>query len=284
MNHTFAICAYKESPYLERSIQSVVNQRVPSKVILCTSTPNEYIKKLAEQYHLSMYVREGESDIQDDWNFAYQMADTEYVTIAHQDDIYQKEYTKELLAAFRKYPDTILAMTDYRIINQKDQVRGDISLLIKQILKFPLRIPLLANKRWVKLGVQSLGNAICCPSVCYHKTLIQEQRKLEAAEGKDYVNKNAAQEKETEAPLFQSDMKYALDWDGFYALAHLKGRFTYVTKELFYYRMHDGTTTQACLKNNQKSEEEIQMFRKFWPEWVVKIIMKAYKLSYRSYE
>lgn len=285
MMHTFAICAYQESPYLERAIQSVLNQAVSTKVILCTSTPNEYIEKLAEKYHIPVYVREGKSDIQDDWNFAYQMADTEYVTIAHQDDIYRENYTKELLDAFQKYPDTILAMTDYKIINQEDAVRGDVSLLIKQILKLPLRIPFLANKRWVKLRVQSLGNAICCPSVCYHKSLIQKQRTEEVFAKTDSAHREAyKKEKGADAPLFQSNMKYALDWDGFYALAHLKGRFTYVAKELFYYRMHDGTTTQKCLKNNQKSEEEIQMFRKFWPKWVVRMIMKAYKLSYRSYE
>ena len=39
--HTFAVCAYKESPYLEECIQSVQNQTVQSKVIMTTSTPNE---------------------------------------------------------------------------------------------------------------------------------------------------------------------------------------------------------------------------------------------------
>ncbi len=27
-NHTFVICAYKESPYLEECIQSLMNQRI----------------------------------------------------------------------------------------------------------------------------------------------------------------------------------------------------------------------------------------------------------------
>ena len=43
ISHTFAVCAYGESPYLEKSIQSVVNQSLKSSVIVCTSTPNTYI-------------------------------------------------------------------------------------------------------------------------------------------------------------------------------------------------------------------------------------------------
>lgn len=270
MDHTFSICAYKESPYLERCIKSVVKQTEPTNVIICTSTPNKHIDNLAKKYNIPVYVREGKSDIRDDWNFAYEVAETEYVTITHQDDIYHKNYAKEMSKYVEKYPDTIIAMTDYKIINEDNKARGDIALIIKMILKLPLRIPVLADRRSVKLAVQSLGNAICCPSVCYHKELIQWQREVELAGG--YV------------PLFQSEMKYALDWETFYDLAKLVGRFTYIPKMLFYYRMHEGTTTKKCLKDNRKTEEEIMMFKKFWPEWLVKLVMRVYKLSYKSYE
>ena len=50
--HTFVVCAYKESQYLEECIQSVLNQNVKSKVIISTGTPNSYIKEIAEKYKL----------------------------------------------------------------------------------------------------------------------------------------------------------------------------------------------------------------------------------------
>ena len=34
--HTFTVCAYKESPYLEECVQSLINQTVKSKIIICT--------------------------------------------------------------------------------------------------------------------------------------------------------------------------------------------------------------------------------------------------------
>ena len=43
-NHTFAICAYKESPFLEECIQSLLGQTIPSTIIIVTSTDNAYIK------------------------------------------------------------------------------------------------------------------------------------------------------------------------------------------------------------------------------------------------
>ena len=188
IEHTFAVCAYGESPYLEKSIRSVVKQSVKSRVIVCTSTPNSYIENLTKKYHLPYYVRQGESSLQDDWNYAYDKAGTEYVTLTHQDDIYHKDYLKYMTVYLERYSDTLIAMTDYRIINQDQQVRWDVSLMVKQMLKLPLRIPFLADKRWVKLGIQAFGNGICCPSVCYHRTLLGNS-------------------------IFQSGYHYALDWE-----------------------------------------------------------------------
>lgn len=47
-NHTFAICAYKESPFLEECIQSLLGQTIPSTIIIVTSTDNAYIQNMAE--------------------------------------------------------------------------------------------------------------------------------------------------------------------------------------------------------------------------------------------
>ena len=74
--HTFSICAYGESAYLEQCIKSILRQSVKSNVIICTSTPNAYIRKLSDKYNIKLYVREGNPDIKDDWNFAYNAAGT----------------------------------------------------------------------------------------------------------------------------------------------------------------------------------------------------------------
>ena len=47
-DHTFIICAYGESPYLEECIRSLFAQKVRSEICIATSTPNRHIQSLAE--------------------------------------------------------------------------------------------------------------------------------------------------------------------------------------------------------------------------------------------
>lgn len=58
-NHTFAICAYGESPFLEECIQSCIGQTERTNILLATSTPNAYIKNLGGKYGIPVYVNRG---------------------------------------------------------------------------------------------------------------------------------------------------------------------------------------------------------------------------------
>ena len=86
-DHTFVICAYKESKYLKNCIRSLENQTMKSRILIATSTDNAYIREIAKQYRIPLFVNDAPSGIATDWNFAYRLADTKLVTIAHQDDI-----------------------------------------------------------------------------------------------------------------------------------------------------------------------------------------------------
>ena len=74
-DHTFVICAYKDSPYLEACIRSLKDQKSESVIKLATSTPSDNIEKLCLQYNIEYCVRYGKSGIADDWNYAYSVAD-----------------------------------------------------------------------------------------------------------------------------------------------------------------------------------------------------------------
>lgn len=97
-NHTFVICAYKESPYLEECIRSLKNQSVRTNLRMATSTDNGHIRALAEKYGIPLDINPGPGGITQDWNFAYSRAGTPLITLAHQDDVYCKDYAKEILA------------------------------------------------------------------------------------------------------------------------------------------------------------------------------------------
>ena len=111
-NHTFVICAYKESEYLEECIQSLLEQTVKSNIIMETSTPNDYIKNMAKKYNLPLYINEGEKGIAQDWNYGVSQTKTDYATVAHQDDIYEKNYLEEIVKYLEKKKDFVIAFTD----------------------------------------------------------------------------------------------------------------------------------------------------------------------------
>ena len=69
---------------------------------MATSTPNEWIQGLAEKYEIPLYINTGEGGIAQDWNFAYRQAKTDYITIAHQDDIYEPNYLKMIFGELKK--------------------------------------------------------------------------------------------------------------------------------------------------------------------------------------
>ena len=53
-DHTFAICAYKDSPYLDACIHSLKRQSVKSKIILCTSTPSPFLEAMSRIHDIPL--------------------------------------------------------------------------------------------------------------------------------------------------------------------------------------------------------------------------------------
>lgn len=262
--HTFAVCAYKDSPYLEACIRSLTEQSDPSEIICCTSTPSSYIKEITEKYQVPLYVREGRSNIREDWLFAYGKARGRLVTIAHQDDIYRREYAEELKKAYRRYPDLLVFASDYLTLKMKQGKKEKLEMvnpvwLVKKLLRLPLRLRCFSAQVWCKRSVLLFGNSICCPSCTYHKARIG-------------------------ADVFGSAYDFALDWDNLYELAGKKGRFVCSEKPLIAYRVHEGATTKACIEDNRRMKDELAMFRKMWPEPIVKLLMHFYKKAYQAYE
>ena len=253
--HTFAICAYKESRYLEECIKSILAQSVSTNCLIATSTPNKHIRSLAKKYKIPYNVRKGESDIQEDWNFAYDQAETELVTIAHQDDLYEPDYAKCILSSYDKR--VLMYNTDY--VPYKDGVDTlDSNSRIKRVLKTFTKHKTFARFRVFKVMSLAFGNSINCPSVTYNKKLLGDT-------------------------VFTSDLKFGLDWDTFLKIARKKGISLYVPRKLVKYRIHDEATTKKFIVDNMRQEEDLIMFCKIWPKPIAKMIMKFYVKSYDIY-
>ncbi len=260
-SHTFVVCAYRESPYLEACIQSLLRQSVRSRIRIATSTPNEHIAGLAKKYRLPLCVREpGEQKgIAEDWNFALSCADTPFVTLAHQDDVYRKQYTEKILEAAEQCRHPLILFTDYYELREEATVKSNRLLKVKRLLLSPLRIHGFWTSRFVRRRILSMGSAICCPSV----TLARENIPL---------------------PVFENNMKSNIDWQAWERLSRLDGEFAYVDRPLMKHRIHVASTTSGLLKENGRKQEDLLMYRRFWPGWIAAVIEHFYQTSEQSNE
>ena len=90
--HSFVVPTNGKSPYLENCLKSLKNQKIKSRIIITTSKPFKGIKKISKKYGAKLYIFKKHNNIADDWNRAINKSNSKYVTIAHQDDIYDKNY------------------------------------------------------------------------------------------------------------------------------------------------------------------------------------------------
>lgn len=256
-DHTFVICAYRESPFLEECIHSLLDQKVKSNLLLVTSTPSAFLEQVAEKYSLPLLVNPGEGGIGLDWNFGYQQAKTPLVTIAHQDDIYEPEYLERVLAVMNTARHPLIAFTDYYELRDGRRVDKNRLLTIKRLLLFPLRSKVFRASKLVRRRSLSLGCGICCPSVTYVRDALP-------------------------CPVFLTNYKCNLDWQTWERLSKLDGEFLYLPSPLMGHRIHADSETTHLIADNHRGQEDLEMFQKFWPSWIAKLLAGAYKSSERS--
>lgn len=254
INHTYAICAYKESKYLEECIISLKNQSIPSEIFLATSTPNERIFHLAEYYSLPLYINKNGGGIVQDWNYALDHVKTKYATIAHQDDIYESEYTKMILERMERSLKPLIAFTDYYELRNEEKIYNTLMLRIKKLMLLPMRIETFSHSKIIRRRMLSIGDPICCPSVTYCMKYL-------------------------EMPIFQSGFRSCEDWQAWEHISKLEGDFLYIPYPLMGHRIHQESETTAIIKDRKRVEENYKMYCKFWPKWIAKCINYIYTLS-----
>lgn len=254
--HTFVILAYQESSYLENCIKSVLNQTYPSQVVIATTTKNSHITNLAKKYHLQ--IVEGEhTTIGGDFDLAIHAADTPLVTIAHQDDIYEKSYAASVVNAYNKHPKSLIIFTDYYEIRNNKKTFTNTNLKIKRILLLPIRTKNSLNSNFMKRLILKFGCTICCPAVTF-------------------VIKNCPKN------IFKSHFKCNCDWHAWEKLSKRKGAFTFIPEPLMGHRISEETTTTGIINQGIRTKEDYEMFKRFWPTPIAKTLTKFYQKSEKS--
>ena len=256
---TFAVCAYKDSPYLEEAVRSAARQTVDAKVLVATSTPSDYIANIARKYNAEYFVNpESGKGIAADWMFALSCAKTPYAVIAHQDDVYFPEYAERVLKAFRKNPDSLIVFTDYGDLMDDGKVhKNRFYLWIKRFLLLPFYFKHALRSRFGKQSAVRFGNAISCPTVSYNLSVLGE---------------------------FKFDTSYSvnLDWAMWLMLSERKGAFVFVPRSLMAHRISGEMETAAAIRDNRRFQEDFRIFERIWGKKMASFLMKFYKYACKS--
>lgn len=261
MDHIFAVAAYGKSPFLKACLISLKNMRGGSQVIVCTSTPCDFISSTAAEFGYEVFAREGESSIRDDWNFCVEMAakkKAKFVTVAHQDDIYGPDYLSTLKKAASLYPDMSLFCSDYQSIDKEGLTINTRLENVKRLLRLGLRFRKLSHLKPVKRSALCFGNSICCPSCTYSI-------------------------ERTPLPIFRGDYKFVTDWDALIRLSDMPGRFVCSEKKLVKHRIHPHSQTLKTMDDDTRKKEEASLFKCLWPYHASAILSTLMHLAYGAY-
>lgn len=256
-DHTFVVCAYKESPYLEQCLDSLSNQIAKTGILVATATPNEHIEGLCRKYGAPLHVHAAKPGIASDWNYAMSCAMTPLVTIAHQDDTYEPMYAARMLSAVNSVDRPLLYFTNYGELRENERVDDNSLLRIKRAMLAPMKLSLMKNSRFMRRRVLSFGTPICCPSVTFVTPHIP-------------------------MPLFSEELRCSLDWDAWERVSRLEGGYLYDSEILMYHRIHEDSETTAMIKDNTRTREDMMMFERFWPRPVARFLGKSYLKSQES--
>ncbi|MDR3364244.1 MAG: glycosyltransferase [Clostridiales Family XIII bacterium] len=260
-NLTFVVCAYKESAFLEDTVRRLLSQTLPARVLISTSTPNGLIDGVAKKYGVGIRVNPDGGTSAKDWNFAYAQAETDFVTLAHQDDVYEPAFAEKTMAAIENSKNPIAAYTDYYELRYKEKGGGGRRIETNRILRvkrFMLgAIRLRQNSIWLRNRVLSFGYPMNCPGTTYNKKRIPEIG-------------------------FRPDWQNSHDWDAICRLAKLPGDFIFVKELLLGHRIYAESQTTNTIGSGQRAAEDLVMFEKYWPKPIARLIMGIYRTAYDS--
>ena len=243
--------AYGDSPFLDGCLASLDAQTLASRIVIATSTPSTFISRAARDHGAPVAVNPRREDIAGDWNFGLEAAAARYVTLAHQDDIYARDFLKETLAAFAG-SEGVLCFTGYQEIDDAGKPKSSKVSKTKHLIEWAT----LGARRIVRgrrlRAFLSLGNPLPCSSVTF------DLGKLGAF-------------------AFSADFASNLDWDAWWRLMAAGETFLRAPARLVGRRHNALTATAQALRDGTRAREDLVMFRRAWPRPLGDIIALAYR-------
>jgi glycosyltransferase involved in cell wall biosynthesis len=238
MKRLVAVPIYNGERFLERTLRSLLEQSVPPDEIICLddgSTDRSASIVTGFESSSVRFIRNPQRlGLAGNWNRALELAENfDFLTIAHQDDIYERNYLEKVTGALSTHPSAFIAHTKATVIDETDRVVTLSATRYKD--KFWSGEPLVARSVDEELRLLIRGDYIFCPSVTFRTSTLES------------------------IGTFDERFEFVPDWD-FWLRGLLEGfSIVGVNERLIRYRSHPQSATKLAEKTLRRYREEIDI-------------------------
>jgi len=258
---TICIPAYNVNQlYIKRAIKSVENQSSNNWQLYVVDGSDiqdialkQYVDSL--QNKKIQYLRnEKDRSMAGNWNYSFDHAKSELVTLLHDDDYLSPKYVENMLEVAEEFDGSAAYFCDVSIVNEHNRRAFSVADFIKRFIKPRGCIIHLSGDE----GLASILNGcyIFCPTICYRKSKLSYS---------PFSNKWK----------MVTDLKFYLD------VLSEQSVITGINQKLYFYRRHKQNQTSKMTESLDRFKEESDLYDviaslplKDWPKSISKASKK----------
>lgn len=230
------IPVYNGERFISQTIESLLDQSHPNFRLTCiddcsTDRSLEIIRRFDDE-RISIRTNSSRIGLARNWNRALDTAtDTPYLVIAHQDDLYEREFLAQMIDLMESHPRAFMGHCRTLSIDESGSPVALPAAIYKETFWPRTHVserPINEEIRWLQEG-----NYIVCPTVMFRRSALSSIGR------------------------FNEQLEFVTDWE--YWLRGLFAGFTIagLRSQLVRFRRHPWTATRALEKTFRRYEEEL---------------------------
>ena len=138
---------YNGERYLAEAIESLLAQDYKNiEIIICDNASTDTTPQICQQYQkkdsrIHYFQNPTNIGASNNFNRTFSLAKGEFFIWAAYDDLWDQTYIRKCVQKLKQYPDAVMCVTEYQIIDEEGKVIGNVSEIIETInLSFSERL------------------------------------------------------------------------------------------------------------------------------------------------
>lgn len=217
---TIAVLTYNRSKYLQQMLDSILLQTYKDfSVIIYDNCSEDNTTDIVKPYLSdNRFTYHRHDSMVDNFNYALQNCDTDYLLIVHDDDTMRSNMAKEEIDILNSHSDISMVWANM------DQINANNEIIRTAVSSLPMNNKYTINPReYIKLFIKN-GNMINCPTVMFRMSVIRANNLY-----------------------FRNNVGSSRDCFMWLELNQLNYKFYYINNVLYNYRIHENQDSTNTL-------------------------------------